>query len=260
MTYDVIIIGAGIVGCACAREFALAGRRVAIIERDLPNRATTAAGMGHVVVLDDSPAQLALSRYSRSLWRELASALPSSVEYESRGTIWLAADEEELAEVHAKHATYTAADIRSVVMNAKELAVAEPKVRTGLLGALIVPEDAVILPPAAAGYFLDEAMRHGAVLRQRQPVVRAGEGVVRLSDGVELHSEVIDFTAASVTNSEAQRTSAAHRTVSGISQSPVGRTRILEECAQGCFGFGGFQYSAAEQRPIACRLVTAIRQ
>ncbi len=191
MTYDVIIIGAGIVGCACAREFALAGRRVAIIERDLPNGATTAAGMGHVVVLDDSPAQLALSRYSRSLWRELASALPSSAEYQSRGTLWIAADEEESAEVHAKHATYTAAGIRSVVMNEKELAFEEPNLRTGLLGALLVPEDAVILPPAAAGYFLDEAVRHGAVLLQHQPVVRAGEGVVRLSDGTELKGDAL---------------------------------------------------------------------
>jgi D-hydroxyproline dehydrogenase subunit beta len=191
MTYDVIIIGAGIVGCACAREFARAGRRVAIIERDLPNGATTAAGMGHVVVLDDSPAQLALSRYSRSLWRELAPALPPSVEYESRGTMWIAADEEELAEVHAKHATYAAAGIRSDVMNAKEVAAEEPNLHRGLLGALLVPEDGVVLPPAAAGYFLEEAVRHDAALLQHQPVVQAGKGVVRLSDGAELHGDAI---------------------------------------------------------------------
>ena len=132
MTYDVIIIGAGIVGCACAREFAKAGLRVAVIERDLPNGATTAAGMGHVVVLDDSPAQLALTRYSRSLWRELVPELPASAEYEPRGTIWIAADEEELAEVHVKQATYAAAGIRSFVLSAKELAAEEPNLRSGL--------------------------------------------------------------------------------------------------------------------------------
>ena len=62
---------------------------------------------------------------------------------------------------------------------------------TGLPGALLVPEDAVILPPAAAGYFLEEAVRHGAVLLQRQLVVRAGKGVVRLGNGAELHGEAI---------------------------------------------------------------------
>jgi len=191
MTYDVIIIGAGIVGCACAREFTLAGMRVAIVERDLPNGATTAAGMGHVVVMDDSPAQLALTRYSKSVWRELGPELPPAAECEPRGTIWIAADDEELAEVHAKQAPFVSVGIRSVVLSAKELAEAEPNLRPGLAGALLVPEDVVLYPPAAASYFLDDAVRHGAVLLQYQPVARAGKGVVQLGDGTELHSDAI---------------------------------------------------------------------
>jgi len=75
--FDVLILGAGIVGCACALECVRAGLRVGIIERDVPGGATTAAGMGHIVVMDDSPAQLALTRYSRSLWQELLPHLPS---------------------------------------------------------------------------------------------------------------------------------------------------------------------------------------
>ena len=191
MTYDVIIIGAGIVGCACAREFAKEGLRVAIIERDHPNGATTAAGMGHVVVLDDSPAQLALTQYSRSLWRELATELPAAAEYEPCGTIWVAADEEELAEVQAKQATFAGAGIQSFALSAKELADAEPNLRAGLAGALLVPEDVVLCPPAAAAYFLDEAVKHGAVLLRHQPVMQAGKGAVRLTDGTELTSNVI---------------------------------------------------------------------
>jgi glycine/D-amino acid oxidase-like deaminating enzyme len=190
MTYDVIIIGAGIVGCACAREFALADLRVAIIERDVPNGATTAAGMGHVVVLDDSPAQLALTRYSRSVWQELASELPDAAEYEARGTIWIAADVEELAEVHARQTTYADVGIQSLVLSPKELAEAEPNLRSGLTGALLVPEDVVLYPPAAAAYFLEDAVRHGALLLH-QPVVQADNGAVRLGDGTVLKSNAI---------------------------------------------------------------------
>ena len=191
MVYDVIIIGAGIVGCACAREFARAGLRVAIVERDVPNGATTAAGMGHIVVLDDSPAQLGLTRYSRSLWREMAPELPSAAEYEPRGTLWVAADEEERAEIHAKEATYTDAGIRSFVLSARELAAQEPNLRSGLSGGLLVPDDVVIYPPAAAAYFLQEADSHGAVLLHRQPVLQAGNGAVRLGDDILLKSNVI---------------------------------------------------------------------
>jgi glycine/D-amino acid oxidase-like deaminating enzyme len=147
--------------------------------------------MGHIVVMDGLPAQLALTRYSRSLWRAMMPELPAAVEYEPRGTIWIAADEEELAEVLAKQASYAGAGIPSSVLSAKELIAEEPNLRSGLLGALLMPEDAVIYPPAAAAYFLEEAVRLGAVLLERQLVVQAGKGVVRLGDGTGLKSNTI---------------------------------------------------------------------
>ncbi len=36
MIADVVIVGAGIIGAACARELALAGLRVTVLERDDP--------------------------------------------------------------------------------------------------------------------------------------------------------------------------------------------------------------------------------
>ena len=63
--------------------------------------------MGHIVVLDDSPAQLALTRYSQLLWREMAAQLPPDVEYTQRGTLWVAADDEEMQEICRKHSVYT---------------------------------------------------------------------------------------------------------------------------------------------------------
>ena len=186
MTYDVVILGAGIVGCACARECASAGLRTAVIERDLPGGATTAAGMGHLVAMDDSPAQLALTRYSRSLWQELEAELPPSVEYEARGTLWIAADEQEMAEVSAKQAAYVEAKVASTALDGAQVAEAEPNLRRGLAGGLLVPEDAVIYPPAAAAFFLEEAERRGAVLLRGKSAVSAGRGRVRLEDGTEI--------------------------------------------------------------------------
>ena len=62
----------------------------------------TAAGMGHIVVMDDSEAQFALTRYSQLLWSEIAPSLPTNAEYETPGTLWLAADDEEMAEAERK--------------------------------------------------------------------------------------------------------------------------------------------------------------
>jgi glycine/D-amino acid oxidase-like deaminating enzyme len=152
--YDIAIVGAGIVGAACAAEFARAGMRVVVIERDLIGGGATAAGMGHIVVMDDSEAQFALTRYSQRLWRELISQLPAEVEYQSAGTIWVAADDEELREVKRKHEFYGLRGVATEILDEQSLSDAEPKLRRGLAGGLLVPEDGVLYPPTAAVFLL----------------------------------------------------------------------------------------------------------
>src|SRR4051812_3397208 len=93
MRHDAIVIGAGIVGAACALALARDGMRVLVLDSGYSAGGTTAAGMGHLVVMDDSPAQLALTKMSVALWRELAPELPSDIEHEQCGTIWVATDE-----------------------------------------------------------------------------------------------------------------------------------------------------------------------
>src|SRR5579862_4787958 len=101
-SFDVAIAGAGIVGAACAAECAAAGLRVVVVEPGPVGGGASAAGMGHLVVMDDSPAQLALTHYSRTLWHERSGELPADVEYTVAGTIWVAADDEEMVEVERK--------------------------------------------------------------------------------------------------------------------------------------------------------------
>jgi glycine/D-amino acid oxidase-like deaminating enzyme len=189
-SYDILIVGAGIVGSAIARESARLGWRVGVIEGGTPSGGATAAGMGHLVVMDDSPAQLALTAYSRSLLRSDAANLPSYVEYESCGTIWVAADDEEMAEVAGRQRLYAQTGVGASVLNAEELARLEPNLRPGLAGGLLVPGDAVVYPPAAAGFYLAEAQRMGAKLFLSR-AVEASHGEVLLSDGTALSADRI---------------------------------------------------------------------
>src|SRR5881628_2253901 len=128
-SYDVVIIGAGIVGAACAYECAAQGMRVAVVDREMVGGGTTAAGMGHIVVMDDSEAQFALTRYSQLLWQELRPVLPADVEYEQCGTIWVAVDEEEMAEVQRKHSYYSQRGVPVEVLNRDAVERAEPNLR-----------------------------------------------------------------------------------------------------------------------------------
>jgi glycine/D-amino acid oxidase-like deaminating enzyme len=196
-SYDVAIAGAGIVGAACAAECAAAGLSVAVVEPGPVGGGATAAGMGHIVVMDDSPAQIALTHYSRTLWQELARELPSEVEYVAAGTIWVAADDEEMTEVRRKQAVYDSIGVRAEVLDAQSLAEAEPNLRAGLAGGLLVPDDAVIYPPCAARFLLERARSKGADVAAGVACAAIGEDGIQLSDSSRIAAGItINATGA----------------------------------------------------------------
>src|SRR5215469_18169873 len=120
-SYDVVIVGAGIVGAACADVFAQRSLRVVVVDRDVVGSGATAAGMGHIVVMDDSDPQFALTNYSQRLWQQLRPELPDHVEYEQPGTIWVAADDEEMAEVFRKRDYYQKRGVGVDVLDQRQL-------------------------------------------------------------------------------------------------------------------------------------------
>jgi len=188
--YDVVIVGAGIVGVACAEECARRRIRVAIIDGGFVGSGATAAAMGHIVVMDDSEAQFALTRYSQQLWRARGPELPREVEFEQCGTIWVAGGDTEMAEVRRKEAYFRERGVPAEILSPEDLEQLEPKLRRGLAGGLLVPEDAVLYPPCAARFLLDEAQARGAELHLGI-ATRIGGGRVQLASGDELSAGII---------------------------------------------------------------------
>src|SRR5438067_10161640 len=189
--YDVVIVGAGIVGAACAHECSQLGMRIAVVDQDVIGGGATGAAMGHIVVMDDSDAQFALTRYSQTLWHELRPELPPEVEYEQCGTIWVAADETEMSEVLRKRTYYARNSVPVEVLNSSDLERLEPNLRKGLAGGLLVPQDGVLYPPCATRFLIDRALLKGAVLHSGATVSRIGDGKVQLSDSTSLSAATI---------------------------------------------------------------------
>ena len=181
--YDVVIIGGGIIGAACALECVRANLSVAVVEPSVIGGGATAAGMGHIVVMDDSEAQFALTSYSRQLWMDLAPELPSEVEYVQCGTVWVAADEEEMREVHRKHSFYKDRGVSTVILDESTLHENEPNLRCDLAGGLLVPDDAVLYSPCAARHLLNEARQKKCELIEEVRASKAQRDGVQLSDG-----------------------------------------------------------------------------
>lgn len=189
--YDIVIVGGGIVGAACAMECARERLSVCVLEAGVPGGGATAAGMGHIVVMDDSEAQFALTRYSQNLWNETIPSLPSQAECSRTDTLWVAKDEEEMAEVRRKFAYYSERNVPVEILDRVQLAGAEPNLRKDLAGALLVPDDGVLYPPAAAKYLLDQAKARGAEMRFNTAVKTIRSGIVELQNGAVVTGGIV---------------------------------------------------------------------
>ncbi|WP_342120022.1 NAD(P)/FAD-dependent oxidoreductase [Pseudoduganella sp. OTU4001] len=185
MKPDVLIVGAGIIGAACADALSARGLRVTVVERDAVGSGATAAGMGHLVAMDDNAAELALSAHSLELWQELVDGQPQRHEYSRCGTLWVAADDEELEAARAKALTMSERGLACDVVDAPDLYRLEPQLRPGLAGGLLVPGDGLVYPPKSARILLARAVARGAVLLAGE-VAALEEGGVLLADGTRL--------------------------------------------------------------------------
>ncbi|MFB7956864.1 MULTISPECIES: FAD-binding oxidoreductase [unclassified Streptomyces] len=194
---DVVIVGAGVVGAACAHYIARSGLSVAVVDRGPVAGGTTGAGEGNLLVSDKVPGpELELALLSASLWQELAAELPPGIEYESKGGVVVAASEGSLTALSATADGQRTAGVEAHHVPADRLHDLEPHLAPDLAGGCHYPQDAQVQPALAAAELLRSAVRAGArlhpgeevvdILRDRSGAVRG----VRTSLG-ELHAPVV---------------------------------------------------------------------
>lgn len=176
---DVVVVGAGIVGAACAHELAKQGADVLVLDRAGVGGGVTAAGMGHLVLMDDSPAEFALSAWSRDLWLELAPRLSAREAFVRCGTLWVAVDDEEYELAQTRQQALVQAGVDCSLLDAQQMREAEPELREGLRGGMMLPDDAVVYAPAAAAWLLAQPVKGRVTCRLDTQVARVNrEGVV----------------------------------------------------------------------------------
>ncbi|MGW3010144.1 NAD(P)/FAD-dependent oxidoreductase [Streptomyces sp. NPDC001219] len=154
-TSDVIVVGAGVVGAACAYYAARAGLTVTVLDRGPVAGGTTGAGEGNLLVSDKEPGpELALALLSTALWRDLAELLPPRIEYEAKGGLVVASDEPGMHALRAFAAGQDKAGVRAEEIPGDRLRELEPHLTPGLAGGFHYPQDAQVMPALAAAHLL----------------------------------------------------------------------------------------------------------
>jgi glycine/D-amino acid oxidase-like deaminating enzyme len=188
----VIVIGAGMVGAACAYYAARSGLSVLVVDGGPVAGGTSGAGEGNLLVSDKEPGpELDLAMRSEELWRALAAAddgaLGASFEYEAKGGLVVAFTEADLVALQGFAATQSAAGVVAEEVPGDRLGEFEPYLAPGLAGGFWYPQDAQVMPTLATARLLKAS---GARLQLNTPVVGlvTSSGVVR---GVRTSSGVI---------------------------------------------------------------------
>ncbi|WP_354643413.1 NAD(P)/FAD-dependent oxidoreductase [Kitasatospora camelliae] len=154
-SHDVVVIGAGVVGAACAYYASLAGLRVAVVDRGPVAGGTTGAGEGNLLVSDKEPGpELDLALLSTRLWRELGADLGELIEYEPKGGLVVATGEDSMTALRAFAAGQAKAGVESTEIAADGLRTLEPHLAEGLAGGFHYRQDAQVQPALAAARLL----------------------------------------------------------------------------------------------------------
>src|SRR3954453_7073518 len=161
-TPDVVVVGAGVIGAACAEALSAAGVRVLVIDRDGPAAGTTASGEGNVLVSDKEPGpELELALASRAEWDIVRGRLPSSVadvEWEAKGGVVVATADPEPLRAFAAKQREGGVDAR--VITPAEVFDLEPLITPRVTVGVHYPDDAQVQPVLAATALL-AAVRGG---------------------------------------------------------------------------------------------------
>ncbi|WP_436953800.1 NAD(P)/FAD-dependent oxidoreductase [Streptomyces sp. SudanB182_2057] len=154
-TCDVVVVGAGMTGAACALYAARAGLEVRVVDRGAVAGGTTGAGEGNLLVSDKEPGpELRLALLSARLWAELAEELGAAIEYEPKGGLVVASAPGALAALRDLAARQRSAGVTAVPVAADRLADLEPYLAPGMAGGVRYPQDAQVMPALAAAHLL----------------------------------------------------------------------------------------------------------
>jgi len=165
--FDVVIVGAGVVGCAIARRFALAGAKVAIVEKgvDILDGASKANSAILHTAFDAPPNSLehACIRSGYDEYHEIYQKM--GLPLENTGAFVVAWNEEELAGLEKiLEQAHRNGVVDAQIISASMLHKKEPNLASHALGAIEVPKESIIDPWSAPHAYLLQAIENGAQL------------------------------------------------------------------------------------------------
>jgi glycine oxidase len=208
MTSEVIIVGAGIIGCACAHELAAAGTRVSVFDVRRTGQGASQASAGVLAPFIEGHERGPLRELgARSLGmydRFVQQAMESSgltVQYTRNGTLEVAYERDAAEQLRQTGQQLAAEDIRAEWLDGPALRAAEPLVSGAACGGLMIADHGFVGVPDLVDALAASAMRHGATFALETQVIAIEHGpggrlAVATENGVSFADAVVIATGS----------------------------------------------------------------
>jgi D-hydroxyproline dehydrogenase subunit beta len=193
---SVVVVGAGIVGCATAYELTKRGVPVTLVDRGEVSSETTGLGEGNALCSDkDEGPELSLAVAGMPLFDEIDELVGERAHIRRKGALIVHPDEATWRGEPARAERLLAAGVNASLLSADEVRELEPNLTGEIHGALYVPDDLQCDPRAIAQALAAWSKDHGAEIRTGTEVtaLEPNKGV-HLADGTLLPTEHIVLT------------------------------------------------------------------
>ena len=196
-TPDVIVIGAGVVGAACALALTDAGLTVLLLDRSTIASGTSGAGEGNILVSDKEPGpELTLARRSRDLWFEISDQIGGAFELEAKGGLVISRTSSGIAQLRHLADEQRSHSVQAIEVGSPQLHELEPYLASEIAFGIHYPEDAQCQPMLATAHMLRMVRLAGGQVHEREEVL----AISRTGNELSVRTSVGRHTAPFVVN------------------------------------------------------------
>lgn len=177
--YDVAVVGAGVIGLACAWRAAEAGLSTVVLDRDRPGAGASGVAAGMLAPVTEASwgeeTLLELNLEAAGRWpafdAELRARAQASAGYEPRGALVVAVDRDDVEELRRLHRLQRSLGLEVEWLTRGDCRRLEPGLAPGITGGIRAPQDHQVEPRALIRALAGALERAGGKLATGADVV-----------------------------------------------------------------------------------------
>jgi len=195
--WDVIVIGGGIIGLACAYYLTLDGKKVLLLEKGDIGEGASSSCDDMIFLQSKKPGiMLTIAMESLNMYKKLSEDLPVDLEFENRGGMVLIESESQLVHMKDFVNQQKALGLEVELLEQKEARKFSPMISRHILASTYSPMDSQVNPLNTMRGFLKVAVDNGLDYIRHNPVINLqspspGHWKVTTAEGSVYESEVV---------------------------------------------------------------------